>query len=170
MSDPQCDPTEPTLGHLLAQVARLVGGRMRVRMEAIGLQRAQAHILFQLWQEDGLAQNELAQALHVSPATATSALQRMEREGWIERRRDEADQRVVRVYLTGKARAPQREVRAALLELDEELSSALSGDERRVLRESLLKVRRHLSETGGGGPDGAWSAAEAGRSVRGEAP
>lgn len=168
MDDPQRGPSEPALGHLLAQVARLVGGRMRVRMEAIGLQRAQALILFQLWQEDGLAQNELAQALRVTPATATGSLQRMERQGWIERRRDEVDQRIIRVHVTGKARALQREVRSALQELDDELSSALSGNERRVLRESLLKVRRHLAGDGGNGLGGAWPADAADRGGREE--
>lgn len=139
------DPRVLTLGHLLAQVARLVGARMRDKVEGIGLHRAQAVILFHLWHEDGMAQNVLAQALHITPATATNTLQRMERDGWIERRRDPADQRIVRVHLTDRARALQEEARASLRELDEEMAAALSVEERRILRESLLKVRRHLA-------------------------
>jgi len=134
-----------TLGHLLAQVARLVGARMREKAEGIGLHRAQALILSHLWQDDRVAQNVLAQALHIRPATVTNTLQRMERDGWIERQRDAADQRVVRVRLTEKARALQEEVRAALRELDEEMASALSPEERRILRASLLKVRQYLA-------------------------
>jgi len=137
-------PEDITLGHLLAQVARLVGSRMRDKLERLGLHRAQSMILMQLWHADGMAQNELARALRIRPATVTNTLQRMERDGWVERRRGETDQRTVRVYLTDKAAVLRDEVRSSLHELDEDLASALAPDEREVLRQSLLKVRRHL--------------------------
>lgn len=135
-----------TLGHLLARVSRLVGSRMRMKLEAIGLHHAQGMILFHLWREDGTAQNVLAQALHITPPTATSTLQRMERDGWIERRRDAGDQRVVRVYLTDKALALRTEARVSFQELDKELTSALTDEERDLFIASLVKVLHHLSE------------------------
>lgn len=154
MDDTQTGCQQLSLGHLLAQVARLVGARMRTKVEGIGLHRAQVLVLFQLWHDDGMAQSALAQILRITPATATSTLQRMERDGWIERRRDLQDQRVVRVYLTPKARALQSEVRASMEELDAELTAALSREESRVLGESLLKVRERLTPAAG-----PWAAA-----------
>jgi DNA-binding MarR family transcriptional regulator len=136
-----------TLGHLLGKVCRLVGGRMRMRLEGIGLHHAQGMILFHLWHKDGMAQNVLAQALHITPPTATNTLQRMERDGWIERRRDATDQRIVRVYLTEKARALRAEARTTFRELDQELTSVLTDNERGILMTSLLKVHRHLSHS-----------------------
>ena len=103
MVDMQEDLRKFTLGHLLAQVCRLVGRRRRMKLKTIGLHHAQGMILFQLWQEDGIPQSMLAKALHIRPPTATSTLRRMERDGWIDRRRGESDRRVVRVYLTEKA-------------------------------------------------------------------
>jgi DNA-binding MarR family transcriptional regulator len=144
--DSQPNPQKPTLGHLLAKVSRLVGGRMRMRLEEIGLHHAQGMILFHLWREDGMAQNVLAQALHITPPTATNTLQRMERDGWIRRRRDSADQRVVRVFLTEKARALREEARCSFRELDRELTAMLSKNERKILMASLLKVHHHLSQ------------------------
>lgn len=168
MTDPRQDPRRLSLGHLLAQVSRLVGGKMRAKMEGLGLHRAQALFLFQLWHDDGLAQNVLARALQITPATATNTLQRMERKGWIERRRDGTDQRIVRVHLTAKARALQDEVRTSLQELDEEMTAALSDEERRVLRESLLKVRRHLADEKYDGPGGSSRGAKERREGRGK--
>jgi MarR family transcriptional regulator, organic hydroperoxide resistance regulator len=138
------DIHKQSLGRLLASVSRLVGGRMRMLLEEIGLHHAQAMVLFHLWREDGIAQNVLAEALHITPPTTTSTLQRMERDGWVERRRDEADQRVVRVHLTGKARALRQDARDAIRDLDGELTAVLSDEERRILMTSLVKVRRHL--------------------------
>lgn len=145
MPDPAQDLHAMTLGHLLAQVSRLVGGRMRAAMEGLGLHRAQALVLFQLWQEDGVAQGALARALHITPATATNTLRRMERAGWIERRRDPADQRIVRVHQTPRAGALREEVRASLRRLDDDVTAVLSAAERRTFRDLLLKVHRHLA-------------------------
>ena len=146
MTDSQQNPHKLTLGHLLANVSRLVGGRMRTRLQEFGLYHAQGMILFHLWREDGMAQNVLAQALNITPPTATNTLQRMERNGWIRRRRDKTDQRIVRVYLTNKARALRQEVRNTFQELDRELTAVLSENELNILVASLLKVRQHLTQ------------------------
>lgn len=137
-------PEAMSLGHLLVQVSRLVGARLRRKMAGLGLHRAQGQILFFLWHEDGLPQHSLARALHIRPATATNTLQRMERDGWIERQRDEADQRLVRVHLTGRAEALREEVQRSFRQLDEEMAAALTAEEREVLRDLLLKVRGRL--------------------------
>ena len=146
MVDSLPDAHKPSLGHLLARVSRLVGGRMRMKLEEIGLPHAQGMILFLLWRKDGTAQNVLARSLHITPPTATSTLQRMERDGWIERHRDAGDQRIVRVYLTEKAIALRAEARTLFRKMDEELTSALNEEERRILTSSLLKVQQHLSQ------------------------
>ena len=145
MTDSRHDPRNLTLGHLLAKVSRLVGGRMRMKLEGIGLRHAQGMILYQLWHRDGIAQNVLAQALHITAPTATNTLQRMERNGWIKRRRDAKDQRIVLVYLTEKAKALRAVARASFRELDKELNSMLTDDEHKTLMALLLKVHGHLS-------------------------
>ena len=147
MDDPKQDPRKLTLGHLLAKVSRLVGGRMRMKLEGIGLHHAQGMILSHLWRKDGHSPEHLARALHITPPTATNTLQRMERGGWIERRRDATDQRVVRVYLTGKADALRVEALAIFRELDRELTAVLTDSERSILMASLLKVHHHLTQS-----------------------
>jgi len=139
-----------TLGHLLARVSRLVGSRMRVNLEEIGLPHSHGMVLFHLWHQDGIAQNILARALHITPPTATSTLQRMERDGWIQRRRDGSDQRIVRVYLTQKARVVRDRARNVFEELDRELASVMTQKERQTLIDSLLKVQSQLSSAPGG--------------------
>lgn len=136
---------ELTLGQLLGQVCRLVGHRRRMKMERIGLHHAQAMILFLLWREDGICQRSLADALHISPPTATNTLKRMERDGWITRSRDESDQRIVRVSLTEKARMLRQEARSSFQELDQEMTSMMSQAEIESLSQSLWKVYNYLS-------------------------
>jgi len=140
------NPREPSLGQLLGRVCRLVGKRRRMKLESIGLHHAQGMILSRLWQENGLSQRALAEELHIAPPTASNTLQRMERDGWIARRRDASDQRIVRVYLTDKAQALHEEARASFRELDYEMGSALSSEEQETLRQSLMKVYRYLEQ------------------------
>jgi len=147
------DLQDLTLGHLLGQVCRLVGRRRRRKLESIGLHHAQGLLLYQLWQEDGIPQSALAQALHIRPPTATSTLRRMERDGWIDRRRGRSDRRIVRVYLTDKAKKLRREARASFRELDREMTSLLTLQEQETLTEALRKVHRYLSGQGGSGSD-----------------
>lgn len=142
------EPTpESTLGHLLAHVSRLVVRRRRNKLASIGLHHAQGMILSQLWHNDGLSQLELARALHIRPPTASNTLQRMERDGWITRRRDETDQRIVRVYMTEKARSLHEELRDLFRDLNRELDLVLNQQEQKTLRQSLVKIHRYLAAT-----------------------
>ncbi len=145
MTQSNSDLHKQTLGHLLAHVSRLVGTRMRSKLHEFGLSHTQGMVLANLWHQDGVAQATLAQALNITPATTTSTLQRMEKNGWVRRRRLSADQRIIQVNLTEKARSLGREIRKTFTELDLELTSVLSRTEQETLVSSLLKVRQHLS-------------------------
>lgn len=140
---------QESVGHLLAQVSKLLRDRIHSRMEEIGLGRGQGFILFRLGQQDGLAQTELAQQAMVRPATLTAALQRMEGAGLVERRPDPADQRVSRVYLTEKGETARRRAEAAWEEMENELRAVLSAEDRARLAALLRTVRESLRYKGG---------------------
>jgi len=131
---------EMSVGQLLAQVCRMTGGRLRAHMDRLGLHRGQGFALVHLWHHDGVPQRELAEAMHVSPASVTNMLQRMERDGWISRTRDESDQRIVRVFLTEKARGMRSKARTVFREMEEELASIYTAEEQETLKRLLTKL------------------------------
>jgi len=134
------EPKEMTVGQLLAQVCRMTRHHLKTHMEKLGLQRGQGFALIHLWHHDGVPQRELSKAMHVSPASVTNMLQRMERDGWIDRQRDEADQRVVRVFLTKKSKGLRVQARAVFREMEEELGSIYTEEERETLKRLLMKL------------------------------
>ena len=140
---------ELTVGQLLAQVCRMTGHHLRTHMEKIGLHRGQGFALIHLWHVDGIPQHELARAMHISPASVTNMLQRMERDGWIRRERDREDQRVVRVYITPKAKDLRRDAGKAFREMEEELSAVYTESERATLRRLLLKLHDRFAPDAG---------------------
>jgi DNA-binding MarR family transcriptional regulator len=138
----------PKLGSvdlLLGEISRMHHGRVRALLESLGLYRGQPRVLFALWEREGQTHSELAQRTHVSAATISKMVQRMEKAGFLERRADERDQRVSRVYLTETGRAVQDRVSAASQQLEEEALAGFSDEECALIRQFLGQIRDNLA-------------------------
>lgn len=140
---------EVPLSHLLPQVCRLHYTRAQELFSSIGLHRGQPFLLNVLWAEEGLAHSELAARMHVTPATITKMLQRMEESGFVIRKHDDEDHRVSRVYLTEHGRVVRQRVADVWQTLENEAFEGLSYDEREMLHGLLARVRHNLSDVNG---------------------
>jgi MarR family transcriptional regulator for hemolysin len=69
-----------------------------------GLTRAQWAVLAKLERTEGLKQTEIADLMEMQPITLTRLIDKLCDAGLIERRSDETDRRVNRLYLTEAAR------------------------------------------------------------------
>lgn len=137
-----------TIGYLLAQICRAHHARARALLDDIGLYRGQQFVLCALWAEEGLTHSELADRLHVHPATVTNALKRMERAGFLERRSDPDDQRVSRVYLTEAGREIRGDVEQTWTKLEGQTFAGFSQEEREKLEGFLERVYANLEKGG----------------------
>lgn len=80
-------------------------------LEPLGLTYPQYLVLLVLWEEDGVPVKHLADRLMLDSATLTPLLKRLEQHGLVARRRDEQDERVVRIRLTDAGRALRSKAR-----------------------------------------------------------
>jgi DNA-binding MarR family transcriptional regulator len=135
---------EISIDFLVAQVGRLHHKRAHTLLEELGLYHGQPRLLLVLWREEGQTQSELAERLRVRPATITKMLQRMAEAGFVERRRDSRDQRVVRVYLTDAGRAVQEQVQQVWAQMEREVLEGFQPEERDQLHGFLLRIRENL--------------------------
>src|SRR3984885_7577658 len=69
-----------------------------------GIPRAQWAVLAKVDRSEGLKQSELAELMEMQPITLTRLIDRLCDNGWIERRSDDTDRRVNRLYLRKAAR------------------------------------------------------------------
>lgn len=136
-----------TIGYLLAHVCRAHHVRVRALLDEMGLYRGQQFVLCALWKEEGVTHSELAERLHVHPATVSNALKRMERAGFLERRPDAEDQRVSRVYLTDAGREIRGAVETVWATLEKETLEGFSAEERVTLERLLERVYENLERT-----------------------
>ncbi|MGB9792609.1 MAG: MarR family winged helix-turn-helix transcriptional regulator [Thermacetogeniaceae bacterium] len=135
-----------SIDYLFVQIIRLFHQRSHALFSEIGIYPGQPPVLFQLWKKDGRTQKELAAELLVKPATLTLILQRMERDGLIERHPDPADQRVSRVYLTEKGKKLREPVLRAIRKREMEILEGFTPEEKLLLRRLLSRVRDNLAK------------------------
>jgi DNA-binding MarR family transcriptional regulator len=133
-----------SLGQLLDQVCRTRHGQMHAVLKRLGLYRGQPFVLRALWEEEGITHSELAQRLHVQPATISNMLRRMEKAGFVQRRPDPEDRRLSRVYLTEAGRGIHDEVRRAWGVFETRAFDTFTPEERTLLRRLLLQIRENL--------------------------
>ena len=69
-----------------------------------GITRAQWAVLAKVERNEGMKQSELAEQMEMQPITLTRLIDKLCDNGWIERRGDETDRRVNRLYLKKAAR------------------------------------------------------------------
>jgi len=87
---------------MISLLERLLTFSLRKRLEAEGLEITveEWRILFYLWNEDGLYQNDIAKQAKKEKSTITRKIDALVKKGYIQRRSDENDKRNKRVYLT----------------------------------------------------------------------
>ncbi|WP_375415160.1 MarR family winged helix-turn-helix transcriptional regulator [uncultured Bradyrhizobium sp.] len=88
----------------LGEVQRLVRAYADRQAARYGITRAQWAVLAKVERAEGLKQTELAEQMEMQPITLTRLVDRLCENGWIERRGDDADRRVNRLYLRKAAR------------------------------------------------------------------
>jgi MarR family transcriptional regulator, organic hydroperoxide resistance regulator len=138
-----------SLYQLFHQVIRLHFQRVHAILEPLGLHPGQPPVLFALARRGGLKQRELAEQLHIQPATLTVMLKRMEASGYITRRPDPMDLRVSRVFLTEEGKELCLRVKKALAKMEQEDFGALTPGDREKMKEGLTLVRDCLLTAGG---------------------
>ena len=74
-------------------------------LEPLGLTYPQYLVMLVLWQEDGVTVSAIGGRLGLDSGTLTPLLKRLEAGGLVSRLRDAADERQVRITLTGPGRA-----------------------------------------------------------------
>ena len=133
-----------SLDHLLAQVGRLHHARVHELLSGTGVFRGQPPVLDALAEQDGKTHNELAAQLHVTPATMSRMVKRMVNARLLVTRRDPADKRVSRVYLTDAARAMRTTLQQAFKTSEADTFADFTLEERVLLRRFLMQIRSNL--------------------------
>jgi len=127
--------------------SRLITREYQPFLDKLGITYPQYLVLMILWEEDGMAVNDIAKKLILNTNTITPLLKRMEHQGFIKRKRSKQDERKVIVQLTAKGKALQEEASLIPEKLAGRLMEGdLTLDDLIRLKESLDSMIRFLSK------------------------
>lgn len=135
---------EKYIGYLITDVARLLRTVFDRRVRKLGLTRAQWMAVTRLHRRPGLSQSEVADLLEIEKATACRLLDRLEAKKWIERRPDEKDRRIKRIYLTNRANEVHASIWPVAAGAVDDALSELSAEERQQFTDMMVRVKSKL--------------------------
>ncbi len=104
-------------------------------------------ILCCLWKEDGLRTTEIAMRLEQLGGTVTVGLDVMERDGFVERKRDRADGRVSRIFLTRLGASLKKTLAPSAAALIDDMFATFTLGEYHSLTKQVAKLRQAVANS-----------------------
>jgi len=104
----------------------------------------QVRMLVQIRNQPGIAQKDIAERLSLSPASVSIAIRQMEEVELIQRRPDDEDGRIMRLYLDKEGTAIVKESESQQIAILSELLSALSAEHQKLLIDLLDEALGNL--------------------------
>jgi DNA-binding MarR family transcriptional regulator len=148
----------PNFGYLLVDVSRLYLRGFAREAGTLGFTLPESKALGYLARNQGISQAGLAELCDIEPMTLGRILDRMEADGWIERRTALRDRRVRCLYL----KAPAQSILDELGQIGAALREAATTGVAASDLEGFIRVLSHMYEQ--------LSAADAASAARAQAP
>lgn len=114
------------------------------RMEEMDIKPSQAGVLFSLkcWGEQ--SQKQLAERVGITPPSMTVALRKMEEKGYISRKQDEKDQRVIKIQLAPRGEECIEGIQKVVKEMESIIYQGMSREEILLMNRLLANMKQNL--------------------------
>ncbi|MDA8334704.1 MAG: MarR family transcriptional regulator [Peptococcaceae bacterium] len=124
---------------------------MRRRTDGLPLTFPKLAVLGLISERPGLTVSELARRFMGAKSNISEMVERLCREGLLEKRTDEADQRLTRIHLTDGGRELLKEFWARHVAAAQEMLTGLSDEQLASVAQSLEVLAEALNESNSGG-------------------
>ena len=139
---------DDSLGYLVNRAARLMAQALGRRLAPYGVGIGQWAVLLFLYQQDDRTQVELSRLVAIEPPTMVRTIDRMVRDGLVERRPDPRDARATRIGLTDRARTLREPLLAAARSVNADAVAVLGE---RGRQQAMRNLRTLIEAFGDGG-------------------
>ena len=130
---------------LIGEISRIMNGRFLEGEEKNSLfQKSSRLLMMVLSRKEGVTQLDLVKATHLKAPTISVTLQKLEKDGYVERKHDDYDLRAVRVYLTEKGKTYNRYMIRRIISEEDTALECLTDSEYKQLMRLLMKLRENL--------------------------
>lgn len=137
--------TELSLGVIINRTGRSMKRALDAKLSSYGITSPQFIILSSLWAEEGVALRVLGERLYFDNPTLTGIVDRMERDGLLERKRSLEDRRVITIHLTAKGRELRGSIGHLAFQIDNEVLAGFTTTEQQELFHLLHRIWMKLN-------------------------
>ncbi|GAA0727488.1 hypothetical protein GCM10008905_25120 [Clostridium malenominatum] len=110
------------------------------RVALYNITRVQWIALYYIGEEEGITQKDLSDKMNVKESTVVRLIDRMEREGIVERIKNSEDRRVTKLHLTKEGKEKREEILPVGEEFSREGIDGISEEHLAVFKEVLEKI------------------------------
>jgi len=139
---PPADMVGPRIMHLSKMLRRIFNESLAEQ----GLFSGQQDILFALIEKEGITLGELAKELGVSCATASVSVKRMEKAGFVIKKEDRDNARIIRLYPTEKAKSAPEKTKEKMDSMEAVIKQGMTDEEQKQLICLLEKAIQNLTQ------------------------
>lgn len=139
----ECD-IESSVFFSVFQLMHFMKYQAMKRMEELELKPSQAGILFSLKRCGELSQKQLAEKVGITPPSMTVAIRKMEEQGYVVRKQDEKDQRVIKIKLTQKGETCIDGIRKVIVDMEDITYQGISREEILLMNRLLTEMKNNL--------------------------
>ncbi|MFU0506977.1 MarR family winged helix-turn-helix transcriptional regulator [Pseudaminobacter sp. NGMCC 1.201702] len=131
----------------LHSAARLSRTALAARLMAHGFYAGQDQVMLALDQQDGQTPGQLAARLGVRPPTITKTINRLQVQGFLEKRASEADARQAHIFLSEAGRETIRAIEKSVRKTEKLAFRGLDKKDQKLLAKLLSKIEANLSDS-----------------------
>jgi DNA-binding MarR family transcriptional regulator len=119
----------------------------QLALNSIGLHFGQPRILFTIRHLQGASQKEIADRLHVTPASLATSLKRLQKAGFLARSIDDHDQRINNIELTERGHHVLHICKMQMDSIDRLMLQDFSSEEQDQMFSYLDRISANLNRT-----------------------
>lgn len=138
------------IGKYISQIYRKGRAFISKGLTQYDMGYGQMLFLLQLYNQDGISQEELTEKLNIDKGTTARSIKKLEKEGFIIRLKDEHDKRAYKIYLTDKSKEKKDDICNVLQEWESILTENITEEERHTLINILKKICLNKNKKIGG--------------------
>lgn len=124
----------------IGDISKMFFDILRIKSEEAGISHGYRNVIFHLSRHDDLTQSELTRMAHLSAPSVSVTVDKMERDGLVERRADEHDGRQSRISLTEAGREADKRMHEIMRDTESSALGGLDEDELTELKKLLVKL------------------------------
>lgn len=136
---------ERELNEYFREITQGCYSKIEGRLQKYGIVKAQAQLLLLIKENDGCTQKDLASFVGVKYSSMSERLDKLEKNGYIERAVDEDNLKYKRVYITKEGKLAAVQCKRILREIEDILFKGFTKKDRAQFEEYLNKMINNLN-------------------------